>query len=361
MKKPLILIPAYTPEETVLDRLIAELNRLDTAGIVLVNDGSGPEYDGMFDRLAARHELALLVHPANQGKGAALKTGFKYARGLDGEVSHVITVDADGQHLPADVEKVMDLASGHPNDLVMGARAFKGKVPFRSLMGNRITHLLFRGLVGRNVADTQTGLRAIPVQYLDRIIPLSAGRYAYELEMLLALIQDGVQIREAEIETVYEDDNSSSNFRPLTDSFMIYKTLFIWWMVHRFLEMIKYGLTGIASTITDFGIYGLLVHMFSFDIVSASILARIVSVIIHFTSNKHFTFSRNHRPDLGEIGKYLMVATFNLIASICLIWPFMKYLHMGEVLAKFVAQCCLFITSYALLNGFVFVHAKDRA
>lgn len=359
-QKPLILIPAYQPDEAVLGGLLAELARLDIAGIVLVNDGSGPLYDDVFDRLAQSHGIKLLIHEDNQGKGAALRTGFAYIKRMNPGASHVATVDADGQHLPADVARVLDLAARHPESLVMGARTFKRDVPWRSLLGNRITYYLFRGLVGRDVADTQTGLRAVPVRLLDRIIPLGAGRYAYELQMLLTLIQDGVEIKEVPIETVYEDDNASSNFRPVQDSYLIYRTLAVWWMMHRFWELIKYGLSGLVSTLTDFAVYILLVNL-SFGYVSASILARIVSVIIHFASNKYFTFSRRNRPDWKEIGKYLMVALFNLTASIFLIFLFTRYLSMGEVLAKIVAQCALFITSYALLNGFVFIRDKDRA
>lgn len=359
MTKPLILIPVYQPEDRVLSDLVRELDRLDSAGIVLVNDGSDPVHDDLFRRLADRHGLTLLVHEANRGKGAALKTGFRHVRQNRIPCSHVVTVDADGQHLPADVGRVMETAMASPGELVMGVRGFKGNVPLRSWIGNKATYLLFRGLVGRKITDTQTGLRAIPSDLLDRLAALTSDRYAFELDMLLSLIQDGVGIRETVIRTVYEDNNSRSSFRPVTDSALIYRTLFGWWLTHRFMEMIRYSLSSMLSTIADFGVYIILINL-SFGIASASVLARAVSLIVHFSSNKYFTFSARNRPDLGEIGKYLMVAAFNLSASIGLIYLFVTYLAMGEVIAKVVAQTSLFIFTYALLNGFVFLRKQGN-
>ncbi|MCP4021030.1 MAG: hypothetical protein GY729_04235 [Desulfobacteraceae bacterium] len=211
--------------------------------------------------------------------------------------------------------------------------------------------------MGKAITDTQTGLRGIPKELLPALIELKSSRYAYELEMLLTLTAKKTPVKETPITTVYEDNNAASSFRPVTDSFLIYKTLFMWWCVHRFFEMVKYSLSSITSTIADFGTYILLIHL-SQGFVSASIAARIISVIIHFSANKYFTFSMGGKPTLKEIGKYLMVVLFNLSGSIFLIYLFVTYLLMGEVAAKVAAQLLLFITTYVLLNGFVFLGSK---
>jgi len=358
-KKPLILIPAYKPDQKILSNIIEEVGRFDVAGIILVNDGSGPAYDSVFEHLESAYEIKLLSHGRNQGKGAALKTGFDHVNRFNIRCSHIITMDADGQHLSGDVQKVMEDALENPQALVLGVREFDGKVPLRSRLGNKATYLLFRGFVGKKVTDTQTGLRAIPVGLLGRLIQLSSDRYAYELEMLLTLIQERVPFREVIIQTVYEDNNSMSSFRPVVDSALVYRTLFIWWFSFRFRQVIKYSLTGIFSTIADFGTYILLINL-SIGFVTASILARILSVLIHFSANKYFTFSYNEAPSLQEIGKYLIVVAFNLSASILLIYFFMQYFFMGEVAAKVLAQMVLFLTTYTLLNGFVFLGTKNK-
>ncbi|MBA3011443.1 MAG: bifunctional glycosyltransferase family 2/GtrA family protein [Proteobacteria bacterium] len=360
MNKPLVLIPVYKPDQQILSHIIEQVRRFDIAGILLVNDGSGPEYDAVFAYLTAAYEITLLEHGRNLGKGAALRTGFAHINQHNVLCSHVITMDADGQHLPRDVKKVMADAIKHPEALVLGVREFKGKIPFRSRLGNTATYLIFRGLVGQTVTDTQTGLRAVPVGRLDQLIRLSSDRYAYELEMLLTLIQDSVTVREVPITTVYENNNSTSSFRPISDSILIYKTLLLWWLAFRFKQMLKYSLSGIFSTIADFGAYILLIH-FSVGFVGASILARFLSVLIHFSANKYFTFSYRDAPNFAEIGKYIMVAIFNLSASILLIFIFIRYFFMGEVVAKVAAQLILFFLTYALLNGFVFLRAKNKA
>ena len=130
------LIPAYEPDGEKLIPLIRELKE-SGFDIVIVNDGSGPEFDGVFG--AAEPYATVLAHAANRGKGAALKTGLAYidkymsyseirmtesgAVSVDGAGSVIVTVDADGQHLPADALRVAGIAAGRPDALVLGSRA----------------------------------------------------------------------------------------------------------------------------------------------------------------------------------------------------------------------------------------------
>jgi putative flippase GtrA len=186
------------------------------------------------------------------------------------------------------------------------------------------------------------------------MLMFSSGRYAYELEMLLTMVDQGIPIKEVEITTVYEDNNATSSFRPVADSFVVYKMLILWWFTFRFKQMLKYSLSSILSTIADFGTYILLID-FSIGFVTASIVARVFSVIIHFSANKYFTFQYRDAPRFSEIIKYLVVVGFNLSFSILLIFLFIRYFSAGEVTAKVAAQMILFLATYVLLNGFVFL------
>jgi len=355
--KPIVLIPAYKPDKQTLSNIVEQIAFFDVAHIIIVDDGSGPEYKSVFDHVRTIHKTSVLYHKTNRGKGAALRTGFRHILQFRIRCSSVITVDADGQHLPEDVDKIIRETKEFPDSLILGVRGFKGKVPLRSLLGNKATYLMFRGLVGQKISDTQTGLRGIPYSLLKNIIQLKSDRYAYELEMLLTLVQNGISIKEVTITTVYEDNNSASSFRPISDSILVYKTLFLWWFAFRFKQLIKYSLSGMLSTIADFGTYILLINL-SCGFVTASILARVLSVIIHFSANKYFTFSYKDAPRLLEIAKYLVVVSFNLFSSIFLIYIFITYISAGEVLAKVAAQMILFFATYALLNGFVFLRQK---
>jgi putative flippase GtrA len=357
--KSIILIPAYKPDKKILSNIVEQLTSFDVAKIIIVDDGSGPAFKSVFEHVKTFPQTIVLSHQINLGKGAALRTGFSHIMESSMQCQSVITVDADGQHLPEDVGQIIQSVNKHPDSLLLGVRGFKGNIPFRSLLGNKVTHMIFRGFVGKNISDTQTGLRAIPYSLLNDMMALKADRYAYELEMLLTLIQKGVPIKEIPITTVYEDNNSSSSFKPVSDSIMIYKTLLLWWFAFRFKQMLKYSISGILSTIADFGVYILLINL-SCGFVVASIVARILSVIIHFSTNKYFTFSHRDVPDLQEMLKYLFVVAFNLISSIVLIYIFITYLSAGEVFAKVAAQMILFLTTYALLNGFVFLGKKRK-
>ena len=142
-----ILIPAYEPDAPLV-ALVAQLRPL-FAHLVIVDDGSTtPAARTAFAAIRPQVD-ALLVHDVNRGKGAALRTGIAWVQEHLPTVCAIVTADADGQHLPADISRVAEAARGYPNGLVLGVRAFSGKVPFRSRLGNFWARLLFRLLTDR--------------------------------------------------------------------------------------------------------------------------------------------------------------------------------------------------------------------
>ena len=160
------LIPAYEPDVKILG-LTDEL-REKGFDIVVVDDGSGPEYERIFGELA--EAATVLTHAANRGKGAALRTGLEYinkymaysetvltasgAVSVSGRDAVIVTVDADGQHLPDDVLRVAEIAASRPDALVLGSRALDMDVPARSRFGNTITRHVYSAVTGVHVHDT---------------------------------------------------------------------------------------------------------------------------------------------------------------------------------------------------------------
>lgn len=162
-----ILIPALDPDHkliTLLHQLLA--SRQAIASIVVVDDGSDQQHQGIFDQIQqfTDSRLHLLRHAQNRGKGAALKTGFRYylQQPTTTSLAGIATLDADGQHTVAALEKCLRLATQRPQDLIIGARQFTGDVPWRSRFGNILTDNLVRVLTHQTISDTQTGLRVIP-------------------------------------------------------------------------------------------------------------------------------------------------------------------------------------------------------
>lgn len=218
-----MVIPAYKPEQVLLE-LVADLQARGCAPLVLVDDGSGPEFEPVFQQLPLSQEVVLLRHPQNRGKGAALKTAMAYIQEHFPDVLGCTTLDADGQHRVEDVLRISDELRRHPDSLILGVRSFtRSGVPLRSRVGNLVTRFVFFALVGRFIRDTQTGLRAIPLSFFAELIALEPDRYEYELEVLLACRKK--PLRQLTIETVYIDQNRSSHFSPVRDSLRIYQTL----------------------------------------------------------------------------------------------------------------------------------------
>src|ERR1017187_9886466 len=100
-----VLIPAYRPSPGLVD-LVRNLSARGVPAILLVDDGSGPEFRGIFDQTALFPGVQVLRHAINLGKGAALKTGINYALCVFPGLTGIVTADADGQHHPEDIERV---------------------------------------------------------------------------------------------------------------------------------------------------------------------------------------------------------------------------------------------------------------
>ncbi|WP_164828329.1 glycosyltransferase family 2 protein, partial [Streptococcus sp. DD11] len=135
-----LVIPAYEPDHNLL-RLIRKVKNKHHFHVIVINDGSSAKCDHIFKE--AEHYATVLHHKTNQGKGQALKTAFTFIEALK-VYGTVVTADADGQHKVWDIFRVAAKAAENPNQLVLGARAFTGKVPLRSRFGNSLTRTLFK-------------------------------------------------------------------------------------------------------------------------------------------------------------------------------------------------------------------------
>jgi glycosyltransferase involved in cell wall biosynthesis len=218
------LIPVFMPDRRLVE-LVGELRAAGFGSIVVVDDGSPPESAPVFGAVAAIPGCTLLRHEVNRGKGRAIKTGLKFFLERCPEAAGVVTVDADGQHLPRDVVRVAESFLAAPDAFVIGSRQFAGQVPWRSRFGNRLTRQVFRWVAGVRLADTQSGLRCFSRALAPRLLALAGERYEYEMNVLAACPKLSVPLREVGIETVYLDGNRSSHFNPIVDSFKICRLL----------------------------------------------------------------------------------------------------------------------------------------
>ena len=221
-----IVLPSLDPDDK-FDRVVEKLVKTGFSHIVIVDDGTGPEGQGHFEKAAALPGCTVLHHEGNKGKGRALKTAFRYVLDQLPETLGVITIDGDGQHLTEDILACGQRMLREKGRVVLGCRDFdQSNVPPRSVAGNKTTSRMFRLFYGITLSDTQTGLRAIPRDYLERFTRVEGERFEYETNMLLQMKKQGILFLEQPITTVYDPEGYSSHYNALKDSWRIFKVMF---------------------------------------------------------------------------------------------------------------------------------------
>ena len=213
--KILAVIPVYNHPETL--RATAEGALAVLPDLLVVDDGSrlpvGPILAGL--------PLRLIRHEVNRGKGAAIKTAVAFAS--DCGFSHLITLDADGQHDPADLTRFVEAAIGRPRAFIVGARDFAraGNVPFSSRFGRRFSEFWMFLQTGRRVKDMQSGYRVYPVAALAGLAPRD-DRFSFEIEVLVKAAWSGFDIIEIPVPVFYPAVRDRvSHFRAFRDNWRI--------------------------------------------------------------------------------------------------------------------------------------------
>ncbi len=361
IEKCAVILPSLNPTDklcSVVDSVIA----LGFGSIIVVDDGSAEEYKEPFAKLSALPQVTVLTHEVNRGKGAGLKTAFAYLSESRPDISVAVTADGDGQHLAKDILACAKAAFDAPESLVLGCRNFDlPHVPPRSKSGNKLTSGIFRTLCGIRISDTQTGLRAVCKKHFAKLLEIRGERYEYETNMLLALHSDGVPFTEVEIETVYEDNNACSHFRPVRDSARIYKLIFAH-VFRRLFRFFKYILSSCASAAIDLLAFWLL-HMLlggllgNFAVAACTALARAISSFVNFNLNKSLVFGSNE--NYGKtMARYYTLCVLQLCASAALVWLLGKLFAASAswvlTLLKAVVDTCLFFISYRIQRKWVF-------
>lgn len=221
MKEGIVLIPAYKPDKELV-KLARDLKDKGFK-IVVVNDGSGKEYDNIFEEI--KDICDIVVHETNKGKGRALKTGIEYIMDNLSDHPYFITADADGQHLISDILRVREALEQNAQ-MVLTTRRFKGKIPFRSMFGNLLSRFVFAMMTGRYFSDNQSGLRGFSMEQCEWLVRVEGEKYDYEMNVLYFAEKQLIPIKTIDIDAIYIDNNKSSHFNPVKDTIRIYKQLF---------------------------------------------------------------------------------------------------------------------------------------
>ncbi len=340
------LIPAYQPAE-LLVKLLEDAARVGFT-LVVVDDGSGPEYGEIF-RQASEYAV-VLEHTVNRGKGRALKTGMKYIR-ENFENYVVVTMDADGQHTLLDAFRLCCYAQEEPEVLWLGSRKLGKKVPLRSKVGNTITRGVYRLATGKRVHDTQTGLRAFTDLLMDRMIGVGGERYEYEMNVLLEFPERNIEMKEVRIQTVYLNNNEASHFNTLKDSFRIYK------------EIILFSLSSFTGFLVDYGLYSILLLLTSglgtvFSVCFSNVLARVVSAGVNFSLNRKLVF-KSEEGVAKTASQYFALAAGILAGNTLVLSLLTAFTEMDPRAAKILTEMLFFLVSWAVQKYVIFKRKEE--
>ncbi len=198
----LALIPAFEEGPRVAGVVLGASAHLP---VLVVDDGST-------DDTAPRAEAAgatVLVQRPNRGKGAALRAGFAWALAHGFEA--VVTLDADGQHDPAEIPAFGDVRERTGADLIIGQRDFSQMPPIRRL-SNRLGGVALSWAAGRDIPDNQSGYRLLSRRLIEAIADSTESGFEYEIEMIATCIRAGYRLEWVPIRTIYAGE--PSHIRP---------------------------------------------------------------------------------------------------------------------------------------------------
>ena len=331
--KKLAIIPAYEPDKKLIE-LVKELND-NNYNVVVINDGSGKKYKKIYDSLDAK----VIEYKENQGKGYALKKGLEYIK-KEYPNSIIVTMDADGQHLVKDANKLYEYVKEHPKQMALGSRFRSKKTPLRSKIGNTITMVVFKLITGSKIYDTQTGLRAFSSELIPFLLNIEGNRYEYEMNVLLNLNKNRIKSKEIPIEVIYLDNNKASHFRTIKDSYLIYK------------EIIKFSGSSIISFVIDYILYSI-VFILTKQLILSNILARIISGTVNYTINKNIVF-KSKQKILQSVIYYIFLALVILTLNTLILKLLVSFIGINAFLAKIITEVVLFTLSYVVQRRYIF-------
>jgi len=354
------LIPAYNPDRKMTE-LIQELKN-EFSTILVVDDGCSKEYDEVFAGI--EKDVTLLHHEVNMGKGRALKTGFAYVMEHFPDAKGVVTLDADGQHTVSDTINCCNKFLEDPKTVVFGCRDFLSdtKIPPRSRFGNRLTSRLLKFCNDISLSDTQTGLRVVSYACLKDLCEIKGDRYEYEMNMIFRLKELGIPFVEVPIEVIYIEDNASSHFNPIVDSFKIYKVFF------------KFILSSVVSFLVDIILFSILVHLIpdkepgaedlalllfiEYQTVLSTWIARVFSGSVNYCINRQ-VFKKEHQSK-GSAARYLLVWFVQMMLSAFFVYTLVKLLHSNATITKMFVDLILFVCSFKVQQLWVFKADKGE-
>lgn len=217
---PCLIIPAYNHYRKIPD--ILEKARELNLPTLVIDDGNRTEISLELKKIVSNYpHTEIEIHPENRGKGAAVQTGFRWA--IKNKYTHIVQIDADGQHEINDIPKFLETAKKFPEHLILGQPVYDATIPKSRYMGRYITHFWVAvETLTRAVGDTLCGFRVYPTIAVEKLLQKSKlkNRMDFDCEVAVKLYWQKVNIKHVDTKVIYGGEESS-NFRLLKDNVLI--------------------------------------------------------------------------------------------------------------------------------------------
>lgn len=342
MEKASVIIPTYKPDSN-LTILTEKLFEDGFTNIIVVDDGSGEEYSGIFDETKCKGATVISLHE-NQGKGNAIKAGLLEILKKHPDIIGVITADCDGQHSAEDISQAARLLCENPHSVILGERNMKDKsIPLRLRLRNRLTSFLCRIDTGKSFKDSQTGLRAIPYEYIPFAINVEGKRFEYESNFLADVSKKNIPVKSFEISALFPEGNKTY-YKSVKDSARVMS------------RQLRFTMSSLSFSALDIILFSAFKAMFNtrdpHHVFLSGISARIISGVLNFVVNKKIIFK-----DSGLIGKqflkYVAFFIFQMLLSSTAVTMFSS-VNVHLELVKICVDTLLFILSYFVQRRWIF-------
>ena len=218
---PCVVIPVYNHEHAI--GAVVQAVLAQNLPCILVDDGSSLACAAVLDQLAAASpkQITLLRHQVNRGKGSAVLSGFQSAASAGH--SHVLQIDADGQHCVADIPRFLEQAAAHPLAVIAGCPIYDESVPLIRFYGRYLTHIwVWINTLSLEIKDSMCGFRAYPVAPVLALMQRHkiGARMNFDTDIIVRLCWDGVEIINLPTRVGYPTDGVS-HFRAWHDNVLI--------------------------------------------------------------------------------------------------------------------------------------------
>ncbi len=222
MQKFAFIIPNYNHPKAIA-KTLENLEQYQFPCLI-IDDGSNIETQEILKALSEKYDRVIYTaHGENQGKGAAVMTGFKLANELG--ITHAIQVDADGQHDLSNIQELIGISENSPKALVSGHPIYDDSVPMGRFIARYLTHFwVWVETLSFSIKDSMCGFRVYPIEACCKLMKNTyiGKRMDFDTEIMVKLYWSNVPVLMTPTNVIYPDDNTS-NFRVFQDNWLITK------------------------------------------------------------------------------------------------------------------------------------------